>query len=61
MFQVGDGTTSVVILAGTMLGVAEQFLQQKMHPVVIIKAYRQALEDAIIILKEKLRFVFTGL
>ncbi|MCL4133874.1 UNVERIFIED_CONTAM: hypothetical protein GTU68_059063 [Idotea baltica] len=52
--EVGDGTTSVVILAGTMLGVAEQFLEQKMHPVVIIQAYRQALEDTITILKEKL-------
>ena len=53
--QVGDGTSSVVILAGEMLAVAEQFLDQKMHPVVIIQAYRQALEDAVEILNEQLR------
>lgn len=53
--KVGDGTTSVVILAGEMLAVAEQFLEHKMHPVVIIQAYRQALEDSINILREQLR------
>ncbi|XP_063605706.1 T-complex protein 1 subunit gamma-like [Penaeus indicus] len=52
--EVGDGTTSVVILAGEMLAVAEQFLEHKMHPVVIIQAYRQALEDSINILREQL-------
>uniref|UniRef100_A0A2P2HXA0 T-complex protein 1 subunit gamma n=1 Tax=Hirondellea gigas TaxID=1518452 RepID=A0A2P2HXA0_9CRUS len=45
--EVGDGTTSVVILAGEMLAVAEQFLDAKMHPIIIIQAYRQALEDAL--------------
>lgn len=43
--EVGDGTTSVVVLAGEILGIAEQFLEQKIHPTVIIRAYRQALED----------------
>jgi len=52
--EVGDGTTSVVILAGELLAVAEQFLTHNMHPVVIIQAYRQALEDAITILQEQL-------
>lgn len=50
--EVGDGTTSVVILAGEMLAVAEQFLEAKMHPIVIIQAYRQALEDALEVLDE---------
>ncbi|XP_064620836.1 T-complex protein 1 subunit gamma-like [Lineus longissimus] len=52
--EVGDGTTSVIILAGEMLAVASPFLQQKMHPTVIISAYRQALEDIVDILKEKI-------
>ncbi|XP_018025393.2 T-complex protein 1 subunit gamma isoform X2 [Hyalella azteca] len=52
--QVGDGTTSVVILAGEMLAVAEQFLDAKMHPIVVIQAYRQALEDALEILEKDL-------
>lgn len=51
--EVGDGTTSVIVLAGEVLSVAEQFLQQQMHPTVIISAYRQALEEASRLLKEK--------
>jgi T-complex protein 1 subunit gamma len=43
--EVGDGTTSVIVLAGEMMSVAEPFLAQQMHPTVIISAYRQALED----------------
>jgi len=43
--EVGDGTTSVIVLAGEMLAAAEQFLQQQIHPTVIIRAYREALED----------------
>ncbi|KAH8038650.1 hypothetical protein HPB51_002794 [Rhipicephalus microplus] len=51
--EVGDGTTSVIILAGELLSAALPFLDQNMHPTVIISAYRQALEDIITILKEK--------
>lgn len=51
--EVGDGTTSVIVLAGEILAVAEQFLQQQMHPTVIISAYKQALEEASKLLKEK--------
>lgn len=36
-----------------MLGVAEQFLEQQMHPTVIIRSYRQALEDIVRILEDK--------
>ncbi|KAM3858098.1 T-complex protein 1 subunit gamma isoform 2-T2 [Diretmus argenteus] len=50
--EVGDGTTSVIILAGEMLSVAEQFLEQQMHPTVVISAYRQALEDMLDTLKD---------
>ncbi|NXD02281.1 TCPG protein, partial [Certhia familiaris] len=50
--EVGDGTTSVIILAGEMLSVAEHFLEQQMHPTVIIWAYRKALDDMISILKK---------
>lgn len=51
--EVGDGTTSVIVLAAEVLGVSQQFLEEKMHPTVIIQAYRQALEDAANILREK--------
>lgn len=52
--EVGDGTTSVIILAGEMLSVAEAFLEQQMHPTVIISAYRQALDDIVTITKDKI-------
>lgn len=50
--EVGDGTTSVIILAGELLAVSEQFLEQQMHPTVIISAYRKALDDMVTVLKE---------
>merc|ERR1712107_765246 len=50
--EVGDGTTSVIVLAAEMLGVSHQFLEEKMHPTVIIQAYRQALEDAVNMIRE---------
>ncbi|XP_015120477.1 T-complex protein 1 subunit gamma [Diachasma alloeum] len=51
--EVGDGTTSVIVLAGEILATAEPFLEQGTHPTVIIRAYRQALEDMIKILEEQ--------
>jgi len=51
--EVGDGTTSVIVLAAEMLSVSQQFLEEKMHPTVIIKAYREALEDAAELLRDK--------
>lgn len=38
--------------AGEMLSVAEQFLEQQMHPTVVISAYRRALDDMLETLKE---------
>lgn len=35
--EVGDGTTSVVILAGEMLSAAKPFLEEGIHPQVIIR------------------------
>ncbi|KAI0228718.1 T-complex protein 1 subunit gamma [Lamellibrachia satsuma] len=51
--EVGDGTTSVIILAGEMLAVAAPFLEQQVHPTVVISAFRQALEDLIDVLRDK--------
>lgn len=50
--EVGDGTTTVIILAGELLSVAQPFLEQNIHPTIIISAYRQALEDMLIILRD---------
>ena len=51
--EVGDGTTSVIILAGELLSLSQTFIEQNMHPTVIISAIRQALEDSLHILKEQ--------
>jgi len=40
--EVGDGTTSVVLLAGELLKQTKQFIEEGMHPQVVIKAYRDA-------------------
>jgi thermosome len=49
--EVGDGTTSVVILTGELLGKATELMMKKVHPTVIIEGYRQAEEKALEILE----------
>jgi thermosome len=48
--EVGDGTTSVVILTGELLGKATELMDKKVHPIVIIDGYRQAEAEALKIL-----------
>jgi thermosome len=50
--EVGDGTTSVVILTGELLGKAVELMDKKIHPTVIIDGYRDALEKALKIYDE---------
>ncbi|MEM1801207.1 MAG: thermosome subunit beta [Desulfurococcaceae archaeon] len=50
--EVGDGTTSAVVLAGALLNKAEELLDQNIHPSIIIEGYTKALKEAIKILKE---------
>jgi thermosome len=50
--EVGDGTTTSVILAGELLKRAEKLLQQKIHPTVITEGFRKAAEKAVEILEE---------
>ena len=40
--EVGDGTTSVAVLAAELLREAEQLVSQKIHPQTIIEGYRIA-------------------
>jgi len=51
--EVGDGTTSAVVLAGTLLAKAEELLDQDIHPSIIIEGYTKALKEALRILREK--------
>ena len=50
--EVGDGTTTAVILAGKFLENAEKLLDEKIHPTVIARGYRLASEEAQKISKE---------
>ena len=45
--EVGDGTTSVIILAGEMLKVSTEFFEKEIHPFVVVSGCYKALEDAI--------------
>merc|ERR1719476_1318493 len=50
--EVGDGTTSVIVLAGEVLHVAKPFLEMNLHPTVIVAGYMRALEDALKLLND---------
>ena len=51
--EVGDGTTSVIILAGEILAQCAPYLIEKnIHPVIIIQSLKKALADALEIIKE---------
>ena len=44
--EVGDGTTTAVIIAGELLKKSESLLDQDIHPTIIAMGYRQAAEKA---------------
>ncbi len=49
--EVGDGTTTAAVLAGELLKVAEDLLDQDVHPTIIASGYRLASDKASEILK----------
>lgn len=50
--EVGDGTTTAVVIAGELLKKAEDLLEQDIHPTVIASGYRLAADKAYEILNE---------
>ncbi|KAH9462480.1 hypothetical protein MJO28_002750 [Puccinia striiformis f. sp. tritici] len=48
--ECGDGTTSIIILAGEILASALPHLERNIHPVVIIRAFKRALAEALSII-----------
>ena len=48
--EVGDGTTSVVILAGALIEKAEELISKDVHPTVIVDGYRKSAARAIDVL-----------
>ncbi|MGV8169034.1 MAG: TCP-1/cpn60 chaperonin family protein, partial [Candidatus Nanoarchaeia archaeon] len=49
--EVGDGTTTAVVLAGELLKRAEELLDNNIHPSIISKGYRLAADKSLEILK----------
>jgi len=45
--EVGDGTTTSVIIAGELLAKAEMLIEKNVHPTVIIDGYRKAADKAL--------------
>jgi thermosome len=49
--EVGDGTTTAAVLSGELLKVAEDLLEQDVHPTIIASGYRMAADKTAEILK----------
>ena len=45
--EAGDGTTTAVIISGELLNRAQELIEKKVHPTVIIDGYRKAAEKAL--------------
>src|SRR3989344_1259709 len=50
--EVGDGTTTSVVLAGELLKKAEELLEQDIHPTVITRGFKIGKDEALKILEE---------
>jgi T-complex protein 1 subunit eta len=49
---VGDGTTSVTLLAGELLKEAKNYIEEGMHSMIIITGFKEALRLSLEKLKE---------
>jgi len=54
--EVGDGTTSVVIIAAELLKAADELVKQKLHPTTVINGYRLACKEAVRYMQDNLSF-----
>ncbi|RXM96728.1 T-complex protein 1 subunit alpha [Acipenser ruthenus] len=52
--EVGDGTTSVVIIAAELLKSADELVKQKIHPTSVIGGYRLACKEAVRYINENM-------
>jgi len=50
--EVGDGTTSVVLVAGELMKQSKQFIEEGMHSHTIMRGYRDACQKSIERIKE---------
>jgi T-complex protein 1 subunit alpha len=59
--EVGDGTTSVVILAAELLKKGNNLVKKKIHPTSIISGYRVAMKEACSFINDRLSIPITEL
>lgn len=59
--EVGDGTTSVVIIAAELLRAADELIKQKIHPTTIINGYKLACKESVKFIQENLSIPATDL
>jgi len=52
--EVGDGTTSVVLIAAELLRRCNLLIQNKIHPTTVISGFRQALKEAITFIQKNM-------
>lgn len=52
--EVGDGTTSVVIIAAELLRAADDLIKQKIHPTTIINGYKLACKESVKFINDQL-------
>ncbi|KAG8831186.1 T-complex protein 1 subunit gamma [Serendipita sp. 400] len=50
--EVGDGTTSVIVIAGELLAQSHTLLERNIHPVVIISAFNKALQESLDVIQQ---------
>jgi chaperonin GroEL (HSP60 family) len=50
--EIGDGTTTAVILASELLGKAEELLDNDVHPTIIVSGYNKASQKSIELLNQ---------
>jgi thermosome len=50
--EVGDGTTSTVVIAGSLLDKAEELISKNVHPTVVVEGFRKASQKAIETLRD---------
>ncbi|MGB9786398.1 MAG: thermosome subunit beta [Infirmifilum uzonense] len=51
--EVGDGTTTAVVLTGELLKEAEKLLDRNIHPTIIVGGYKKAMEKAREVIRQK--------
>lgn len=45
--EAGDGTTSVVVIAGALLDAVEKLLNKGLHPSIISDAFQRAVQESV--------------